>query len=124
MMTEFHDPSLESLFSEANRELEGDAITAQVMAQTRNRMVTMLAGGLTVTAAVLLGGWYLFSLPLLEFAILVSQFLTNPLIDLGDGWLTLFATPVNNIASLAIITAKGVLMGWKKLTGTPLLRLP
>jgi hypothetical protein len=122
MMTQYRDQALENLFSEANRELEGEAITAQVMASTRNRLVTLAAGGITVTLAVLLIGWYLFSGPLLEFAVLISQFLTNPLVDLGEGWLALALMPVNNFASITVLLAKGAMMGWKKLTGTTLLR--
>lgn len=122
MMAEYRDPKLESLFSEAKRDLEGEAITAQVMARTRNRLVTMLAGGALLGITALLVGWYVFAGPLLDFALLVSQFLTNPLIDLGEGWLALVFMPVNNAASITVALGKLSLMAWKKLTGTSLLR--
>lgn len=122
MMTEYRDQVLESLFDEANRELEGEAITARVMARTRNRLVKMAASAISLTLVVLLLSWYVFAMPLLEFAVLVSQFITNPLIDLGEGWLALAFLPVNNIASLSVLLAKASLMAWKKLTGTTLVR--
>ena len=122
MMAEFRDPTLEKLFSEAKRELEGEAITTQVMAQTRNRLFTMAAAGALLGLVVLLIAWYVFAGPLLDFAILVSQFLTNPLIELGEGWLALVFMPINNMASLTVGLGKLALMGWKKLTGTSLLR--
>mgnify|MGYP001822989906 CR=1 FL=1 len=122
MMTEYHDPSLETLFNEARQDFEGEALTAKVMARTRNRLVTMAAGAATVSLLVLLTAWYLFSVPLLEFALLISAFFTNPLVNLGEGWLALVFLPVNNIASLAVLSAKATLMAWKKLTGTTLLR--
>ena len=122
MMSEYRDPSLEHLFADAKREFRGDAITAQVMARTRNRLVTLAAGGIGAALVVLLAGWYLFSGPLLDFAVLVSQFLTDPLFDLGEGWLALAFMPVNNFASLTVLAAKGTMMGWKKLTGTTLVR--
>lgn len=122
MMTEYRDQVLESLFDEANRELEGEAITARVMARTRNRLVKMAASAISLTLVVLLLSWYVFAMPLLEFAVLVSQFITNPLVDLGEGWLALAFLPVNNIASLSVLLAKASLMAWKKLTGTTLVR--
>jgi hypothetical protein len=122
MMTEYRDQVLESLFDEANRELEGEAITARVMARTRNRLVKMAASAISLTLVVLLLSWYVFAMPLLEFAVMVSQFITNPLIDLGEGWLALAFLPVNNIASLSVLLAKASLMAWKKLTGTTLVR--
>ena len=60
--------------------------------------------------------------PLLDFAVLISQFLTNPLVDLGGGWLALAFMPVNNLASLSVLLLKGSLMTWKKLTGVSLVR--
>lgn len=122
MMSEYREPSLENLFAEANRDLEGEAITAQVMARTRNRLVTLAVGGISVSLVALLIGWYLFAGPLLEFAVLISQFLTNPLVELGEGWLALALMPINNFASITVLLAKGAMMGWKKLTGTSLLR--
>lgn len=122
MMSEYRDPALETLFSEANQELEGETITAQVMSRTRNRLVTLAAGGALLTLAVLLIGWYVFSVSLLEFAVLISQFLTNPLINLGEGWMGLVFLPINNLASLSVLLTKISLTAWKRLTGTSLLR--
>lgn len=122
MMSDIREPSLEAMFSEANRDLEGEAMTAQVMAGTRNRLVRKAAIALVGTIVVLLAMWYVFAGSLLEFAVLLSQALTNPLVDLGEGWLTLAFMPVNNIASLSVLVLKGGLLAWKKLTGSTLIR--
>lgn len=122
MMAEFHDANLKTLFAEAKRDYEGEAITAQVMARTRNRLFTMAAGGTLLGVAALLIAWYVFAGPLLDFAVLVSQFLTNPLIDLGEGWLALVFMPINNLASITVALGKLALMGWKRLTGSSLIR--
>jgi hypothetical protein len=122
MMTEHRDPALAALFEQANRELEGEALTAQVMSRTRNRLAVMAGGAALLTVAALLVAWQVFAMPMLEFAVMVSQFLTNPLIDLGEGWLGLVFLPINNLASLFVLTARGVMLGWKKLTGTSLIR--
>lgn len=122
MMTELRDPMLQTLFDEANQEQEDNVLTSRILTHTRNRYYTLIGGGLLVSLAILLTAWAVFAMPLLEFAVLVSQLITNPLIELGEGWLALAFLPVNNIASLAVLVAKGALMGWKKLTGTTLLR--
>lgn len=122
MMAELHDAKLESLFAEAKCDFEGDAITAQVMSRTRNRLITMLGGGALLGLVALLIGWYVFAGPLLEFAVLVSEFLTNPLVDLGEGWLALVFLPINNIASILVLATKVSLVAWKKLTGSSLIR--
>ena len=122
MMSEFHDPKIESLFSEARHELEGDVITERVMAGTRKRLLGRAAAGAVTALVLLLVGWYLFALPLLDFAVMISQFLTNPLVDLGGGWLALVFMPINNLASISVLLLKGLLMAWKKLTGAALVR--
>lgn len=122
MMTEYREQSLQALFRDADRPLEGKAITSQVMARTRNRLMLIAGGGAALAVVVLLIGWLLLAVPLLEFAILVSQVLTNPLFDLGQGWLGLAFLPVNNLASLLILAGKAAMVAWKKLTGTSLVR--
>ena len=122
MMTETRDPLLQSLFDEARQDFEGEVMTSNVMAQTRYRLLTMAAATVSAGLVVLLLSWYLFAMPLLDFAVLVSQFFTNPLVDLGEGWLALFLMPVNNIASLTVGGAKLAHLAWKRLTGASLIR--
>lgn len=122
MMSEYRDPMLERLFRESEREFEGESITERVMARTRNRLLTLAAAGISLSLVAALVGWYLFAGPLLGFAVLISQFLTHPLLDLGEGWLALVFMPVNNLASLSVLLVKGLLTAWKRLTGAALIR--
>ena len=55
---------------------------------------------------------------LLTFALLTAQALTTNLVDLGDGWLGLALSPINNIASLIILGTKLSFMGWKVISRT------
>jgi len=116
MIIENQDQLLQSVFAEARQDLDGKALTARVMAKTRRLLVLLAAGGLTLAALILAGTWLIFGLPLLEFAVLISQFLTMTLVDLGEGWLALVFMPVNTIASLFLVTAKAIHLGWKKIT--------
>mgnify|MGYP000305448255 FL=1 len=122
MMTELRDPLLQSLFDQARQDLDGADLTASVMSRTRRRLVTMAAGAIAISLIAALAAWSLIGISLLEFAVLVSQFLTNPLVELGEGWLALVFLPVNNLASILVAATKLSLMGWKKLTGASLVR--
>ena len=121
-MTEIRDPLLQSLFEQARQDLDGAELTTHVMSATRKRLLTMGAAAAAVAAAVLLSAWVFLSMPLLEFAVLVSQFLTNPLVEMGEGWLALIFLPVNNVASITVLAGKLGLVGWKKITGASLVR--
>ncbi|MBT8072735.1 MAG: hypothetical protein HKP21_03405 [Xanthomonadales bacterium] len=117
MITDNQDQSLKLVFAEARQDLDGEALTNQVMAKTRRVLVLLAAGVLSIAILLVGGAWLMFGMPLLDFAVLISQFLTITLFDLGEGWLALVFTPLNNIASLVIIGAKAVHLGWKKLLG-------
>lgn len=117
MIIDNQDQMLQSVFAEARQDLDGAAITARVMAKTRRLLYLVAAGVLSFAVVLLAGTWLIFGLPLLEFAVLISQFLTTTLVDLGEGWLALVFMPVNNIASLCIVTARAIHLGWKKIIG-------
>jgi predicted membrane-bound spermidine synthase len=122
MMTETRDPLLQSMFEQARQDLDGAELTASVMSRARRRLVIMAASALVATLAITLAAWSLIGTSLLEFAVLVSQFLTDPLIELGEGWLALIVLPINNLASILVATTKLALMAWKKLTGSSVVR--
>jgi len=117
MITEKQDQLLQSAFAEARQDFDGEALTSRVMARTRRVLYLLVTGVLLVALVLVLGVWLIFGLPLLEFALLVSHFLTMTLIDLGEGWLALVFTPLNNIASLIIVGAKAAHLAWKKFLG-------
>ena len=117
MMTDNQDQLLQSMFAEARQDLDGEAITARIMTKTRRLLYLLAAGGVSLALVLLAGAWLIFGIPLLEFAVLISQVLTMGLFDLGEGWLALVFMPVNNIASLIVIAARGIHLGWKKING-------
>ena len=117
MIMENQDQLLQSVFAEARQDLDGEALTARVMAKTRRLLYLLAAGVFTLAAVLLVGTWLIFGLPLLEFALLISQFLTMTLVDLGEGWMALVFMPVNTVASVFVVTAKAIHLGWKKITG-------
>ena len=117
MIIENQEQMLQSVFAEARQDLDGAAITARVMAKTRRLLYLLVTGVLSLAVVLLAGAWLIFGLPLLEFAVLISQFLAMALVDLGEGWLALVFMPINNIASLFIVSAKAIHLGWKKIIG-------
>ena len=114
MMTDDRDPILQGLFVEAQQDLDGDGFIAQVLART-NRMRYQILTGLVCLGLMLAAGSWFFAIPL-EAAQLIAQLLTIALIDLGDGWLAWLFSPVNNVASLLVLSVKGMRMLRKKLT--------
>lgn len=115
MITDNQDQLLQSVFAEARQDLDDDVLTSRVMAKTRRVLYKLAAGVLFIAVVLVAGVWLIFGMPLLEFAVLISQFFTMALIDLGEGWLALVFMPVNNIASLLVIGAKAIHLGWKKI---------
>ena len=117
MNTDQRDPFLQSLFAEAEQNLEGEALTGRVMARTRSFRYLLLGGAAASSLVVLTGAWLLFGMPLFEFAVLISQVLATPLVDLGEGWLALLLLPVNTLASLLVILLRGLRILQKRIIG-------
>lgn len=114
MMADERDPLLETLFAEARHELDGMAFRAQMMARTRGRKYWIIAAWISVTFALAALAWFL-AVPIQEFAQLIAQGLTISLFDLGEGWLSWFLLPVNNIASLLVLSIKAIRIAHKKI---------
>ena len=114
-MTENQNSRLQVLFAEAQSDLDGEAFTARVMAQTRRLRFRAVA--LIFATLVLVTGAWFFAPPLQEFTLLVAQGLITSLFDLGDGWLAFFLSPINNIGSLLILSVKAIRIGRKKIIG-------
>lgn len=115
MTKEQRDPLLQSLFRDAEQELDGTELTAQVMARTRSYKLLLLAGGASGLLVLLAGTWLLFGMPLFDFAVLLSEVLATPLFDLGEGWLALLLLPVNTVASLLVILFRGLRIFQKRI---------
>lgn len=109
-MTESRDGRLLALFAEAREELDGRELTERVVLRTTRRRLLWLGSGTAFALAALLAAWAWLAIPLLEFALLISQVLTASLVDLGEGWLALLLLPVNSLAGLVALSGKGILM--------------
>jgi len=117
MTNEQRDPLLQSLFDDAEQELDGTALTAKVMARTRSYKLLLLTGGASGVLALLGGAWLLFGVPLFDFAVLLSEVLATPLFNLGEGWLALLLLPVNTVASLLVLLFKALRVVQQRITG-------
>ena len=110
MMTEHRDPLLQTLFAVDQidqNDQDAQVFTARVMAKTR-KIVYQLAGVLAGVALVLLICVWVFSIPLQEVVQLVTQTVSTTLFDLGESWASWVFAPVNNIASLIVISLKAI----------------
>ena len=115
-MNNDHDAVLQTLFTDARKDLEGEAFTARVIARTRSLKIRFVTG-LAAVAVVLLVGFAFFATPIMEISQPVTLVLTTSLFDLGEGSLAWIFSPVNNIASLLILVAKALRVAWKRFSG-------
>ena len=112
-MTEDRDPSVQAFFAGAEQVLNGDVFTAQVAARVdaaRQRRVVAAVGLLAtlILVAVLLA-------PLLVGAAgTVVQGFAASLVEIEDGVLAEFVSPVNNVATLIILASGGLFGVYRK----------
>jgi hypothetical protein len=118
MMTDDRDPSIQNLFAEAEEELEAEVFTASVLAQARAFRYRIMAGWSLAALTLALIAW-LLGIPQ-ELPQLIAQSLTATLVDLGDSWLSWLFSPINNIASLILLSVRALHVGMKKLSIHPL----
>jgi hypothetical protein len=116
-MNNNHDTLLQTVFADAKKDLEGEAFTARVIARTRSLKLRFVAG-LTGLAVVLLAAAWIFATPIMEIAQPATQVLTTSLFDLGEGSAAWIFSPVNNIASLLILSIKALRVAWKRFSST------
>jgi hypothetical protein len=98
-MNDERDPLLESLFSQAERELVEDQFTLQVMDRVEKRRRNVLIGRVAIVALIIVLE-LLLSAPLQNTAGVITQALGTSLIEVESGWLTLIFAPLNSIAGL------------------------
>ena len=112
-MTEERDPVLQALFVEARQELSDQEFTTQVMSRTQSLRYRIMGSGVFIALLIVVVAG-LFSFPLQEFALLVTQALGTELITVGDSLIAWLLTPINNLASLLVLSAKAMRMLWNK----------
>ncbi len=115
-MADDRDQFLQTLFAEVTHDLGGKEFTARVVAQTGRWKYQVVAIAAFITLILVTCAWF-FTLPLQEFAFLITQALTITLVDMGDSWLAWLLAPVNNIASLIVISVKAIRVVRKKMLG-------
>jgi len=113
-MTEERDPLLQALFADSHAEATDDEFTRNVMTKTYALRQKLIATG-TVAGVLLILYTVLFGAPLQDFAILIAQFLSTNIINIGESWIALLISPLNSFAGLLALLFKGLLALQKKL---------
>ena len=113
-MTDERDPLLQSLFTESQAVSTDDEFTQNVMTKTYALRRKVITAGV-IASALLILYIVLFGAPLQVFAILIAQFLSTELIDMGESWFALAVSPLNSVAGLMALLFKGFLTLQKKL---------
>lgn len=101
-----HDPTLMSLFAQAETELDDDAFAQGVMRLIdRQRRTAMIAWSVLVIAA--LACLALFAAPVVAAVNLVTQLLPNSIVNIETELLQQLVAPIN---SVAFVLALGILV--------------
>lgn len=104
---------LETVFCEAERELAEEKFTTTVLQRTR-RVRYRIAAGIIFIFALVVAAAALLSVPVFEFAVMLSAVLTNPIVDLGEGWLAFLLAPVNNCGAILVVVVKAARMLFRR----------
>ncbi|MDA1372751.1 MAG: hypothetical protein O2971_18620 [Proteobacteria bacterium] len=112
-MNEERDPELQALFVDAQQDLQDEAFVARVMASTSKLKLRVFAGAIATAVIALVFAW-LFSVPVIDLATIITQSLATQIIAIGDSSAAWLLAPVNNLATLIVVIFKGVRMGLNK----------
>ncbi len=116
-MTDDRDPVLSSLFASSVVDKDDKEFTEHVVAKTRSLRYKIVAGLLAVVLVLVAIAW-LLGLPFQETVQLITQGLTTKLVELGDGWLAWSLAPINNVASVLVLSLKAIRVLRKKIRST------
>lgn len=112
-MSEERDAQLQALFAEADVTLQDTEFTGGVMRRVRQRRLGWLVAAAALGVALLLVASQ-FLQPLQTVSVTVAQVLGIELVDLGDNPAAWFLAPINNLATLVVVLARGLRMSWKR----------
>jgi len=113
-MSDERDPLLLELFADSQSVTPDDEFTKQVMNKTfalRKKLIVIA----TFVSVLLVLYTAVFGAPLQDFALLMAQFLSTNLIDIGENWLALIVSPLNSVAGLLALLFKSFLTVQKRL---------
>jgi len=113
-MSDERDPLLESLFAEAERNLEDDVYIKQVMVRVEKRRRNVLVGRFSLVALLVVFE-LLLSAPLQHTVGVIAQALSATLLELENEWVALVFAPLNSIAGLIGIMLLGMQFLYRKM---------
>lgn len=98
-MSDDRDPLLESIFEQANDELNDVDFVDNVMARVARRRRNVLLGRIGLVA-VLVAFEFMLSAPLQNSVGIASQALGASLLEVNNEWLGLIVAPINSVAGI------------------------
>lgn len=113
-MNDERDPWLETLFVQAERNLEDDNYIEQVMVRVEKRRRNVLIGRLALVALLVVFE-LLLSAPLANTVGVISQALSATLLELENEWAALVLAPLNSIAGLIGMLLLGMQFLYRKM---------
>jgi len=113
-MTTDRDPTLETLFANANQALAGEVFAAQVMSQIDKLRRGAVIGWICVLLVLITFTW-LLATSLQDAADLLTGIFPLSLIDLDNRWLARILSPVNSVAGLIALGVLSLRTAYRKI---------
>jgi hypothetical protein len=101
-MSDDRSQTIEQLFSTANRELADEAFVARVMTRTSMLDARRLMAAFAVCLVAIPATW-LAAGPFDDALLGVTQLLSQPIADIGDGLASSVVLPMNNIGGAVVL---------------------
>ncbi|MGI9234806.1 MAG: hypothetical protein ACR2RD_14325 [Woeseiaceae bacterium] len=106
-MSNERDPVLESLFAQADVELNKNDFAGQVMAMVEKRRRNVLLGRVAFLA-LLVAFEFILSAPLQNSIGAATEAMSMSLLDVSNEWLAVIVAPLNSIAGLLGVLLLGL----------------
>jgi hypothetical protein len=100
-MSEERNPALERLFREADKDLDGEAFVADVLASTSTRRARLLIGLVALLIAVPVA--WLVASPANDALLWLMQVMSRPIAGTGEGFAAPAVLPMNTVGGAFVL---------------------
>ena len=113
-MTTDRDPQIASLFREAEEEFPDEVFTSRVMSAVDNRRRRSIIGWVVSGLVLASCAWFVV-LILQDAVFLLTQILPTTIVDMDNGLIARFLSPVNSVSGLVGLGALVLWAAFRKL---------
>jgi len=114
-MNDERDPMIESLFKDAEKELDGDVFTERVIAGVNRRHRRIVGVRIAIILALVVVE-LMTTEPIQNTVGAATQLLSTQLLDLGEGWFSTLFGPLNSVLGIVGLLLIGMQALYRRVT--------